>query len=376
MNRLSAAALAAAIFAATAGLAAPAFAQAKEIRFGCYLPLTGQMASAGKSMDNGFKMALADFEKAGTFKDAKFVIQCEDDQNRADDGINIARKFIEDKSIVLVLGSWSSTVTLAAGAVYNEAKLVNMTPISSHPDITKVGPYVFRQSVIQSKEGAANAEYMAKLGAKKIAMLSLPNDYGRANLALTKAAFIAKGGTVVFEEFVRPDAQDFRQVIQKAMREQPDMIYLGMFAPQSSLVVKQIKQLGITTPIFGASALDTHDMLRLSGDAANGMRLNLVFNPVIGPKMAEFFDRYEALYKQRPDPFAVNSYVTSTMMFGIVAKLYPNVTREGIRQALDAMRQVETVAGTLNYDPATREWDFKFMPGIIENGTFKAVTAN
>ena len=356
---------------AAAALALPASAQPREIRFGCYIPLTGQMAQAGKSMDNGFKMALADFEKAGKFTAAKIVIRCEDDQNRADDGINIARKFIEDRSIVAVLGSWSSTVTLAAAPVYNEAKLVNLTPISSHPDVTKVGPYVFRQSIIQSKEGPANADYMLKLGAKNIAMFGLPNDYGRANMAITKAAFVAKGGKVAFEEFVRPDAQDFRQVIQKAMQEKPDMLYLGMFAPQASLMAKQIRQLGITTPIFGAAALDTYDMIRLSGDAAEGMRVLLVYNPAIGPRMADFFKRYEEQYKQRPDPFAVNAYISSTMMFEIVARQHPNVTRESIKTALDAMRTLDTIAGPIDYDPQTREWNFKFIPGIVEKGVFK-----
>src|SRR5688572_23544651 len=87
--------------AATLALAAgAALAQTKEIRFGCYIPLTGQFAIFGNSMQNGFKMAIEDFEAAGKLKDAKIVVQCEDDQGRADDGINLARKFIEDPRIV------------------------------------------------------------------------------------------------------------------------------------------------------------------------------------------------------------------------------------------------------------------------------------
>ena len=63
-------------------------------------------------------------------KGVKIVIQCEDDQGRPDDGINIARKFVEDKSILAVLGSWSSSVTLAAGPIWAavQSPVSSMTP--------------------------------------------------------------------------------------------------------------------------------------------------------------------------------------------------------------------------------------------------------
>ena len=345
-------------------------AQAQTLKFGCYIPLTGQVAKSGKSMQNGFNMSLKDFEASGRLKGAKLVLQCEDDQNRPDDGINIARKFVEDKDVLAVLGSWGSSVTLAAGPIYNAAKIVNMTPISSHPDVTRIGPYVFRQSIIQTAEGAANAEYLAKAGAKRLAMIGLPNDYGKANIALTRKAFEAKGGTVVFEEFIRPDAQDFRATLQKAMRENPDTIYMGLFAPWASLVAKQARQMGVKLPLYGAAALDSREFLKLAGEAAEGMRLLLVYNPSVGPKMAEFFKRYEAQHAEPPDPFAANAYVTLTMMLEMVAAQLPNVTREGIREALDKVREVETIAGPLRYDPATREWNFRFIQGVVENGNF------
>jgi branched-chain amino acid transport system substrate-binding protein len=348
-------------------------AEAKTVTFACYIPLTGPLAQFGKNMQNGFKMAIEDFAKSGKLKDASVAVDCQDDQNRADDAINLARKFIEDKSYIAAIGSWGSTVTLAAGPIYNKAKMVDITPISSHPAVTKIGPYVFRQSIIQSEEGPANAAYLQKLGAKSIAMIGLPNDYGKANMALTKIAFRKIGGKVVFDEFIRPDAQDFRQVLQKAAHARPDLIYLGLFAPQAALIVKQARQLGIKIPFYGSAALGTSDFTRLAGPAANGVHLLLVFNPAIGPKMADFFDRFKKAYGYEPDAFASNAYITATMLFDIVAAQYPNVTRESIRVALDQARTIDTIAGPIRYDPKTREWTFKFRHGVIEGGEFKIV---
>ena len=354
--------------------AGPATAQPKEVKFGCYAPLTGQLAIFGKSMQQGFEMAIDEFEKTPASKGIKFTIQCEDDQGRADDGINIARKFVEDQSVVAVLGSWASTVTLAAGPIYNQAKLVNITPISSHPDVTKVGPYVFRQSLVQSQEGAFNGATLAKLGAKKIAMIGIPNDYGKANMHFTRAGFEERGGKVVFEEFVRPDAQDFRQTLQKAQREKPDWIYIGAFAPQTALMLKQIMQMGIKTPVYVAAADDTPDLVRLAGvEATNGVHVTIQFNPVVGPRMADFFKRYTARFGRAPDPFAGNSYNTAMMMMEIASKQHPNVSRESLRKALDEIREFDSIFGLIRYEPSSREWQFVLHHGRLENGETKIV---
>lgn len=354
--------------------AGPAAAQLKELKFGCYAPMTGQWAVFGRSMQNGIDMAIDDFAKTAQAKGLKFTIRCEDDQGRADDGINLARKFIEDPAMLASIGTWSSTVTLAAGPIYNQAKMVNITPVSSHPDVTKIGPYVFRQSVTQSSEGAFNGRYLQQLGVKTLAMIGLPNDYGKANVSQTRANFEKAGGKVVFEEFIRPDAQDFRQTLQKAMQAKPDALYLGVFAQQAALILKQLRQMGSTLPVYVAAANESPDLIRLAGaEAVEGVHLPIQFNPAVGPKMADFLKRYEARFNIPPEPFAFNSYNTATMLMEIATKQYPNVTRESIRQALDEIRVFDGLFGPMKYDPATREWEWKFYPGVVEGGKMRLV---
>src|SRR5690606_25981893 len=135
-----------------------------------------------------------------------------------------------------------------------------------------------------------------------------------------KANYAKSGGEVVFEEFIRPDAQDFRAILTKLQRDKPDMIYMGMFPPHASLILKQAKQLGVDIPFYANSALSTDDLTRLAGDAANGMRVLLVFHPVVNDEMAEFFKRYQAKFGSPPELFAVNSYISSTMLMDILSK--------------------------------------------------------
>ncbi|MFT3778658.1 MAG: ABC transporter substrate-binding protein [Ottowia sp.] len=352
--------------------ATPVMAQAKEVKFGCYAPMTGQLAIFGKSMQTGIDMAIEDFSKRPEAKGITFRIACDDDQGRADDGINIARKLGDDRSVLAVIGSWSSTVTLAAAPLYNAAKLVNITPISSHPDVTKSGPYVFRQSLTQDLEGETTSRNLASLGAKRVALIGVPNDYGKANLMYARAGIEKNGGEIVFEEFVRQDAQDFRQTLQKAVRAKPDWLYLGTFVPQTALMLKQLRQMGVKTPVYLPANNDTPDLLRLGGnEATNGVHLTVAFNPAMGPEMSDFFQRYSAKFGRAPDTFAGNSYTTTMMMMEIAAKQYPNVTRESIKTGLDEIRDFKSVFGNLKYDPKTREWQYRLRHGRIEQGVTK-----
>jgi len=125
--------------------------------------------------------------------------------------------------------------------------------------------------------------------------------------------------------------------------------------------------------MYGDAALASIDFLRLAGPAADGMKLQIVFNPAIGPAMADFFERYKARFGAEPDPFAVNCYITGTMLLDIAARQAPSVTRESIRQGLDDERSIESIAGNLTYDPASREWNFHFLPGTVDQGQFKLV---
>src|SRR5690606_39301080 len=115
------------------------------------------------------------------------------------------------------------------------------------------------------------------------------------------------------------------------------------------------------------------DLTRLAGDAANGMRVLLVFHPVVNDEMAEFFKRYQANFGSPPELFAVNSYISSTMLMDILSKQYPNITRASVKEGLDAVRRIDSIAGPLTYDPETREWDFQFHRGIVKDGQFVKV---
>ena len=61
------------------------------------------------------------------------------------------------------------------------------------------------------------------------------------------------------------------------------------------------------------------------------------------------------------------------MMMTIAAEQPPNVSRESIRKGLDDIRVFDGIFGKIKFDPAIREWEFKLLSGVIQNGVTKVV---
>ena len=99
--------------------AGAAFAQAtgEPITIGVSGPLTGQNAQYGEQWKKGFDLALEEVNKAG-IKGRPLQYVFEDSQADPRQTVAIAQKFVGDPKIVVELGDFSSTASMAASSIY------------------------------------------------------------------------------------------------------------------------------------------------------------------------------------------------------------------------------------------------------------------
>ncbi|WP_042692963.1 ABC transporter substrate-binding protein, partial [Azospirillum sp. B506] len=207
-----------------AGIAGSAFA-ADTVKLGYQLPLTGDTAQYGQDFRKAAEIALTEFNAAG--KPFKVEIVFEDSRSDAKEGTNIARKFVDDKEIVGVLGDFTSGVSMAAAQVYKEAGMPQLSQTASHPDYTKISKYQFRNIATQAQEGPYNAKWMATKGIRTVAVIAEQTDWGQSVVSGFSDAVKANGGTVAFSEFFNRGLKDYRSLISKIERAKPDAIYTG-----------------------------------------------------------------------------------------------------------------------------------------------------
>ncbi len=356
-------------------LSCGASAQNKTVAIGYQAPLSGENAQYGTVFRNSATLAVDEFNKSGRLPGVTIQLKFEDSKSDAKEGVNIARKFSDDASIVGVIGDFNSTVSMAAGQVYAQTKVPQLSQTASHPDYVKISEYQFRNINTQAYEGPLIAKWAFDSGAKKVAVIAIQNDWGQSAAGNFVQGFKALGGTVTETEFFNPGTRDFRSILTKIARSQPDAIFVGAFYEDGSAFLQQKVQMGLKQPVFATSSLYEKKLLELAGPAANGVYLTSTFVvESTEPHVAAFVKNYEARYNGKPQQFAAQAYdATNIMLNAIVAAGGANATRAKVRDALAATKDFPGVTGTTSFDPATRE-PIKLLSKLqVQDGKFVSV---
>ncbi|MGP1676132.1 MAG: ABC transporter substrate-binding protein [Burkholderiales bacterium] len=375
MKHLKSLSLGAAVVLAIA-VQGSAFAQNNTVAIGYQAPLTGEYAQYGILFRNSATMAVEDFNKSGKLPGVTIVLKFEDSKGDAKEGVNIAKKFVDDKQIVGVIGDFSSTVSMAAAQVYKEAKMPQLSQTASHPDYVKISEWQFRNITTQAYEGPFVANWATsnpKL--KKFAVVGIQNDWGQSAVQNFVEGVKAKGGDVVETEFFNPGTRDFRSILTKIARAHPDAVYMAMFYEDGAAFLQQRLQMGLKTPVYATSSLYSPKLIELAGPAANGLFLSSTFvKESDSPNVKAYVKEYKARYKSEPDQFSAQGFdATNIMLDAIVRAGGVSATRQKVRDALAATKNFPGITGNTTFDPVTREPSKTLTHMQIRDGKFVAI---
>lgn len=263
----------AALALSAAALAVPvpgsrARAQGRNLAIGYMLPLTGEFSQYGERFRNSATMAMDAFRAANRMPWAGLAIKYEDTRSDPRESVNVARKFVDDREIIGVLGDFSSSASMAAAQVFRDAGMPQLSQTASHPDFVKISPWQFRNITTQAQEGPLMARWMREAGMRRIAVISIQNDWGQSVASNFNATFQQEGGSIITTEFFNPGTRDFRAILTKIARERPDGVYLGMFYEDGAALLQQRRQLGMRMPFYGTGSLYEPRLVELAGREA------------------------------------------------------------------------------------------------------------
>jgi branched-chain amino acid transport system substrate-binding protein len=243
---------------------------------------------------------------------------------------------------------------MAASAIYQRAGLVQFGFTNSHPNFTKGGDYIWSSSVSQADETPRLAKYASELGFKKLAVLYLNTDWGRTSQTLFTSAAKSLGADVVAVEGYQPDEKDFRSTLVRVRDANPDVVVLISYYADGALIARQIRSVGLKTPILANGSIYSPKFIELAGDAANGVFSETNFFPgEPRPEVQNFVTKFRARYDEDPDTFNAVAYDTIVLMSQVFDKF--GTDRAAIRDGLAKITDVPSVIfGKATFDPQTR----------------------
>lgn len=339
---------------AAAALVAPqqAAAQTRTVKIGLSAPITGDQAQYGADFRRGLELAIERLNRDNVVPGVKFEAVVEDSKSDPKEAANVAQKFASGKEVLAVVGDFSSTAVLAAAPIYQRAKIIMLTPTASHPDITKTGDYIFRNTPIAQFEANAVADWATKeMGAKKIAVIGRNDDYGRVQSQFFAARSKANGAEVVATEFINPADKDFKPLITAIRGRNPDVTLLALFQVEAALLLQQAREMGFKTTFMSGASLFNPQLISLAGDTADGVLLVSSYFPGDpNPTVQGFVKAYQAKYNALPSKFAAHSY-DATMMIADAVKRAGSTDGQKVRDALAATKGYQGIIGSVTVDP-------------------------
>lgn len=307
----------------------------------------------GVSMRHAAELAVKEVNARGGIHGRPLALQVMDDSGRADVAIGIAQQLVNDPAVVAVIGHLNSTASLAAGRIYGEARrpVVMISPSASSPDLSGVNPYMFRVCPSDLSHGAQLARYARHtLGAKRVGVIFLDDDYGRGLRLSFTAELRRLGGAAIVEEDPMLATTPSLEPYLARLRQKGgvDALMLATDRPGAELALREMGRLGgggVHWTTLGGDALSG---IETTGALAEGVRMSvayLVDQP--GERNAQFVGAYARAYPgERPDHRGAAAYDIVNLLADV---LMQTTDRREIRDRL-ARVSYEGVTGKIAFD--------------------------
>ena len=261
-------------------LASPAVAQ-DAIRIGVTQPLTGAFAASGNYVTEGAKIAEAQINAAGGVLGRKIQLVIEDNKSNPTEAVATAEKLIGKDKVPVMMGAWSSTLTLAVMPKLMEYGVPMLVETSSSGKITTSGnPWIFRISPTSEMEAKAFAPTVKTMGIKKADFLATNNDFGLGAVKEFTEMAKSQGVQIGVTETIDPKATDFSAQLAKIKASGGDTVFVTTAVEQITLILKQAKEQQLKARIITTGGSNSPDQLiQQAGEAANGSYHLVFFTP-------------------------------------------------------------------------------------------------
>ena len=336
-------------------------------------PLTGPNAQYGAAWKRGFDLALDGVNAAGGARGRPLRYLFEDTQSDPRQSVAVAQKFVADPRVVMEVGDFTSTASMAASPIYQRAGLVQFGFTNSNPDFTRGGDHMW-SSCISQAEGMPRLFGLARaLGFKRPAAIFLDTDWGRASVDAFARAAEAGGAPLVAREGYLASDQDFRPTLVRVRDANPDGLVLVSYYADAALICRQARDSGVALPVVADESTYSPKFLELAGPAAEGVHTMSTFFPDDPrPEVQDFVHRFTARYGTEPGLFEAFAYDTMVLWSDLVKGWGP--TRTAMQAGLTEIRDAPSVIyGRMTFDPQTRRVagaSYRYL--VVRDGQFAA----
>ncbi|MBL8967132.1 MAG: ABC transporter substrate-binding protein [Spirochaetaceae bacterium] len=344
------------VLAVACMLPGAAFAQ-KIVKFGVFEPLTGANAAGGAEELDGIRLAQSLYPtvKVGGVE-YKIELAIADNKSDKVEAANAGQSLVDRDKVQVVLGSWGSGLSMAAGPIFRDAKIPAIGLSCTNPLVTKGNEYYFRVCFLDPFQGTVMATYANKnLKAKKAVIIrEVSNDYSVGLAKFFSDNFVKLTGdkaAILATLNYNTGDQDFSAQLTQIKSLKPDVIFAPGNYTESALIIKQARELGIKTPFLGGDTWEIAEFINVGKTAVEGAVMSTFFDndAPLTPLSKVFVAEYQKKYGKLPSGTAVLGFDGYLLAIDAI-KRANSVDPVKIRDAIAVTKNFAGASGYITLD--------------------------
>jgi branched-chain amino acid transport system substrate-binding protein len=253
----------------------------KVIKVGVFEPITGENGGGGFQEVLGMRYANQVYPTVD-IDGVTYDIELVEVDNKSDktEAVSAAQSLISS-DVKVVLGSYGSGVSIAAGDFFADANIPAIGASCTNPQVTLGNDYYFRVCFLDPFQGTVMANYAFQENAKTAAVITqLGDDYssGLGSYFIDAFKTLAGDSAIVSEEQFQTNQTDFKAILTNVKAANPDVIFAPSSIATAPLIIKQARELGITATIMAGDTWENSSIIENAGEYAEGVVLSTFYD--------------------------------------------------------------------------------------------------
>ncbi|GAB4296333.1 MAG: ABC transporter substrate-binding protein [Desulfuromonadia bacterium] len=333
---------------------------AEPIRVGALFAITGPASFLGEPERNTLEMLVKEANTKGGIKGHRVELVVYDTQGDATKAVQLATKLIKNDRVSVIVGPSTTGETMAVIPIAEKEKIPLISCAAGIKITEPVKKWVFKTP--PNDHVAAEKIYNHLLSKKKktVALLTVTDGFGSSGREQLKELARAKGITIVADETYGPKDTDMTPQLTKIKGTRAEAIICWGTNPGPAIVTRNVKQLGITIPLYQSHGVASKKYIELSGkENAQGVLLpagKLAIYDKISKKDPQYklLKEYDAAYRREygveASTFGGYAYDAFLMISEAVKSAGPSP--EQIRTGLEGVRKLTSISGIFSLSPS------------------------
>ena len=255
------------------------------IKIGVSVPIGGSL-NVSKEILRGIAQAQHEINKQGGIEQNGFKrmiqIQIANDDNQPEIAQKIAAHFVEDEEIMAVVGHNSSSASIAAAPIYQQGKLVMVSPTSVARELSQAGDYIFRTTPSTRVLAETLARYTVdNIRREKITICADSTSAASTSFKDEFALSVFEFGGEVSDTECDFGSENFNpdEIPGKAIANGSEAILLipSVDRINQALEVSRANQKRLI--LLGNHSMYTYETLKIGNSDLNGMVIPTVWHP-------------------------------------------------------------------------------------------------